>query len=146
MARSRKGMTLVEVLVSMVLFSLSFLAVTATVIYSRRETQRQKVQSEFMAICYDIDLYSTKYQRDWDINYFNDTTRNTIIHQETSTEEGSAFFVYYDNSFQTTTDASSFSYLLRYSYATTNEMTVSISYASGSKVFSDINYGANRYA
>lgn len=137
----RQGMTLVEVLVSLLLFSISFVAVQTSVTYAQNETNRQHARTSFMAICYEIDEYLTAYGSSWSDNYFA---------SETVSGTSADFTVYYDASFEplpSSQSADSFYYLHSLTStetATQGHLLVTPYYSSGSEVFSAIDYGSNR--
>ena len=71
MKKARKGLTLVEVLVSIALFSIILLSFTSINISMLTVTSRQEEYIRLEMVCYDINYYWDVYQGDWDDYYFD---------------------------------------------------------------------------
>ena len=73
----KKGFTLVEVLVSIFIFSLVLVTTLSTYLLSISFEKRQSEYIYFETICLDINKYSDVYKREWNLYYFNN---NFLIH------------------------------------------------------------------
>ena len=67
----KKGFTLVEVLVSIFIFSLVLVTTLSTYLLSISFEKRQSEYIYFETICLDINKYSDVYKREWNLYYFN---------------------------------------------------------------------------
>ena len=70
MKKTQKGVTLVEVIVAIAVFSMISLALFSSVIGIKNVTVRQEQYVRLEMVCYDIDAYYKKYNDEWHIHYF----------------------------------------------------------------------------
>ncbi len=135
--KAKKGITLVEVLVSIAVFSIISLAMFSSLLVMRKTAARQEEYLHFEMICTDIAFYGDVYQRGWDKEYFS---------LPASQESGQIF---YDHDFQLSSTERV--YCLSYSYRDTNddgytELIVSIRHVESERVIiENLNYGGGRY-
>ncbi len=135
--KTKKGTTLVEVLVAIAVFSIITVAMFSSLLIMRKTVARQEEYLRFEAICTDIAFYGDVHKRAWDKEYFS---------LPASQNEGQ---IYYGHDFQPS-DTEQI-YCLSYSYADTNgdgyaELIVSISHVeSGRFIIENLNYGGGRY-
>ncbi len=133
----KKGLTLVEVLVSITVFVISF-ATCITVYFTVLKYENK--QHEYLAfenICLEIDKYSDTYKGDWNIEYFGN--ENNVQ--------------YYDEKFNHLTgdfDFSKAKYQLVFSYEKNlenkDELVIDIFEIESSRyIIQDLNYGGARY-
>lgn len=61
MSKSKKGVTLIEVIVSIAIFSMISLALFSSIISMKKVVIRQEEYVRFEMICYDISAYCEKY-------------------------------------------------------------------------------------
>ena len=77
MKSTKKGMTLVEVLVAITVFSIVIFALFTTIVAMRKVVARQEEYVKIKMVCYDIDAYWDVYGRSknpeesWDYKYFS---------------------------------------------------------------------------
>ena len=135
--KAKKGITLVEVLVAIAVFSIISLAMFSSLLVMRKTAARQEEYLHFEMICTDIAFYGDVHQKSWDKEYFS-----LPASQETGR-------VFYDQKFQpSSTDRV---YCLSYSYLDTNndgyaELIVSIRHVESERVIiENLNYGGGRY-
>ena len=135
--KKKKGTTLVEVLVSIAVFSIISVAMFSSLLVMRKTSARQEEYLRFEMICTDIAFYGDVHKRNWDKEYFS---------LSESREEGEIYFGY-DFSLSETDKI----YCLSYSYFDTNsdgykELIISIYHVeSGRVIIEDLNYGGGRY-
>ena len=135
--KKKKGTTLVEVLVSIAVFSIISVAMFSSLLVMRKTSARQEEYLRFEMICTDIAFYGDVHKRNWDKEYFS---------LSESREEGEIYFGY--NFSLSETDKI---YCLSYSYFDTNsdgykELIISIYHVeSGRVIIEDLNYGGGRY-
>ena len=124
----KKGYTLVEALVSMVVFSLMFGVCLTSYLIGAKFHDRQNEYLFFESICLDINEYSTKYRNSWNIYYFND--------EET--------IQYYTKDYQSTEERDF--YTLEFYYNDTNQLIVNIFETESNRfIIKELNYGSDRY-
>ncbi len=135
--KKKKGTTLVEVLVSIAVFSIISVAMFSSLLVMRKTSARQEEYLRFEMICSDIAFYGDVHKKNWDKEYFS---------LPSSQNEGQ---IYYGYDFAPSeTDKI---YCLSYSYLDTNgdgyeELIVSIHHVeSGRVIIEDLNYGGGRY-
>lgn len=134
----KKGLTLVEVLVSISIFVISF-ATCITVYFTviKQET-RQDEYLAFENVCLEIDKYSDTYGSNWNIEYFGNDRD----------------IQYYDENFTLLTgdiNIDDIKYQLEFDYIENQddvlELIVNIyEVESGRFIIKDLNYGGARYA
>ena len=134
----KKGLTLVEVLVSISVFVISF-ATCITVYFTvvKQET-RQAEYLAFENVCLEIDKYSDTYGSNWNIEYFGNDKD----------------IQYYDEKFTLLTgdiNIDDIKYQLEFDYVENQddvlELIVNIyEVESGRFIIKDLNYGGARYA
>lgn len=133
----KKGLTLVEVLVSISIFVISF-ATCITVYFTviKQET-RQDEYLAFENVCLEIDKYSDTYGSNWNIEYFGNDKD----------------IQYYDEKFTLLTgdiNVDDIKYHLEFDYVENQddvlELIVNIyEVESGRFIIKDLNYGGARY-
>ena len=125
----KKGFTLVEVLVSIFIFSLVLVTTLSTYLLSISFEKRQSEYMYFETICLDINKYSDVYKREWNLYYFNNDSN----------------VQYYDINFNyvgTTINK----YKLAFFYTANNELIINVTDEDNDRfIIKDLNYGGNRY-
>ena len=71
MKKSKKGMTLVEVLVAITVLSIIVFALLSTLVSMRKVVARQEEYVKIKMVCQDIEAYRDKYKSQWAEYYFN---------------------------------------------------------------------------
>lgn len=133
----RKGYTLVEVLVSVFIFSAMTITCLTTYLLGKKFQIREYEYVFFESVCLDIDKYSDAYKDSttttWNVAYFGNG--------ETSQ--------YYDADFQhipSTSSSSKKSYELSFTYNASKELIVNVeNIVSNYSIIKDLNYGSSRY-
>lgn len=125
----KKGFTLVEVLVSIFIFSLVLVTTLSTYLLSISFEKRQSEYIYFETICLDINKYSDVYKREWNLYYFNNDSNEQ----------------YYDINFNyvgTTINK----YKLAFFYTANNELIINVTDEDNDRfIIKDLNYGGTRY-
>ena len=125
----KKGFTLVEVLVSIFIFSLVLVTILSTYLLSISFEKRQSEYIYFETICLDINKYSDVYKREWNLYYFNNDSNEQ----------------YYDINFNyvgTTINK----YKLAFFYTANNELIINVTDEDNDRfIIKDLNYGGTRY-
>ena len=135
--KTKKGTTLVEVLVAIAVFSIISVAMLSSLLVMRKTAARQEEYLRFEMICTDIAFYGDVHKKDWDKEYFS---------LPSSQSEGQ---IYYGHDF--TPSQTEQIYCLSYSYLDTNadgyeELIISIRHVeSGRAIIENLNYGGGRY-
>ncbi|MGM9632564.1 MAG: type II secretion system protein J [Eubacteriales bacterium] len=101
MKKTRKGVTLVEVIVSIAVFTIISLALFSSVLSMRKVVLRQEEYARLEMVCYDINAYWDAYGENWYNNYTKGVS--------------SGKFIYLDSDFKVT-DAVNQVYTLKYDY------------------------------
>lgn len=70
MKKTKKGLTLVEVLVAITVLSITMFALLSTIVAMRKVVARQEEYVKIKMVCQDIDAYWDKYGEDWENRYF----------------------------------------------------------------------------
>ena len=70
MRKSKKGLTLVEVLVAISVLTIVIFALFSTIIAMRKVVARQEEYVKIKMVCQDIEAYWDKYGEDWADKYF----------------------------------------------------------------------------
>jgi len=135
--KKQKGATLVEVLVAVTVFAIISIAMFTSFLVMKKMVARQKDYLEFEIICRDIDYYSDKYLKDWDLEYFGDKARKD--------DNGDGVYeVYYD--FDYCLSETEQAYCLEYYYTDQNELIISVYHNETKRIIIDkLNYGGRRY-
>ena len=71
MRKSKKGLTLVEVLVAISVLTIVIFALFSTIIAMRKVVARQEEYVKIKMVCQDIDAYCDKFGENWADYYFN---------------------------------------------------------------------------
>lgn len=133
----KKGLTLVEVLVSITLFVISFATCISIYFISLKQETRQKEYLAFENVCLEIDIYSDKYGSNWNIEYFGNDDLTQYYDEKYRHLEGNY-------------DVDKIKYTLTISYVE-NEEGVSELFINiferrtGRYVIKNLNYGGARY-
>ncbi len=137
MKTKRKGTTLVEVLVSIAVFSIISIGMLTSFLGMRKTVARQEETLRFSMICRDIAFYGDVYRREWDVSYFGARPLDR--------NEDGVYVVYYDEDFLPTPTKGR--YRLHYYYTEENNLIVSIFHEeSGRVIIDELDYGGGRYA
>ena len=78
MKKTKKGLTLVEVLVAITVLSITMFALLSTIVAMRKVVSRQEEYVKIKMVCQDIEAYWDKYglgdeeNKGWAYYYFND--------------------------------------------------------------------------
>ena len=130
--KARKAYTLVEVVVAFAVFMIILIGVTTTFTFSAKMQKRGENFVHFETICLDIDTFSDKYGREWDLNYFG--------------EKQDSASIYYNSQYEKTTQENA-QFELSYYYTVSNELIVNVKDVNTNfKIIENLNYGGNRYA
>lgn len=132
--KKQKGATLVEVLVAVTVFAIISIAMFTSFLIMKKMVAKQKEYLEFEIICRDINHYSNKYLRDWDLNYgFSGNANHDGVYE-----------VYYD--FDYHLSETELVYRLEYYYTDENELIISVYHNETERIIIDkLNYGGKRY-
>ena len=74
MKKAHKGLTLVEIIVAIAVFSIVSIAFFTSYVSMNKVVARQEEYTRFDMICYDINYYWDMYGQGWDEQYFQSTT------------------------------------------------------------------------
>ena len=116
MKRIQKGVTLVEVIVAIAVFSIISLALFSSVISMKNVVNRQEEYVKLEMVCYDIDAYWQRYGEDWYTNYFGTENPDSPI------TEG-----YLDSNFVPVSNVQMASYVIDSQISSTDESILIIS-------------------
>lgn len=131
--KKQKGSTIVEVLVSLIIILIAISGFFISYFSLVKIVNRQKEYIYFEKVCLDINKYSNKYKKDWDIYYFDNVNSLEYMH-----------IVYYDANFKKTTILSK--YQLVYYYDRENNLIISIKNLEDDYyIIEQLNYGSVRY-
>lgn len=127
--KTTKGMTLVEVLVAITVFTIIVGTIFTSIFGMRRVVVRQEAYFQFDTICRDIAHYGNKYGKAWDMEYFNlDESKELNV-------------VYYNARFFVTEDATA-EYRLEYRYDGDGALVISVyNNETGRVIIDELNYG-----
>lgn len=128
----KKGLTLVEVLVSITLFVISFATCISIYFISLKQETRQKEYLAFENICLEIDAYSDKYGDKWNIEYFGNEDNIQYFDEKYRHLKGSY-------------DVNDIKYTLTISFEDSELIINIFERESGRYVIKDLNYGGARY-
>ena len=134
----KKGFTIIETVVSLFLFSISFSTILTTILLTKKANQKEQEKTVFQSILYEIDTYLTRYGKEWDKEYI---TEEYIIQKEDSR------LVYYDPDFKKTTSEQERTYILEYTYRKPDENThlyLSVYDQKEKYLYENIDYGYRR--
>jgi len=135
--KTKKGTTLIEVLVAIAVFAVISVAMFSSLLVMRTTSARQEEYLRFEMICTDIAFYGDVHKRSWDKEYFS---------LPAPQDEGKIYFGY-----DFTPSTADKIYCLSYSYLDTNsdgheELILSIYHVeSGRTIIENLNYGGGRY-
>jgi prepilin-type N-terminal cleavage/methylation domain-containing protein len=138
MKKTRKGLTLIEVLVSIAVFGIISLALISSYIGIKGIVTRQEEYVRLEMIAYDINYYWDAYGDNWESEYFGvDLTPNNV-------GDTKGYLKYDDGEIVSTTDATAPYYVL-VTYAdedrdTIKELIITIS-SSDRDYVSELNCG-----
>lgn len=122
----KKGFTLVEIVVSIALFSVMVGAIFSCYFLARNANIKHKEYLYFENICLEIDYYYDKYGKDWENNFYKNDHANDIY--------------YYDNNYKQVEELSK--YELSFKYNEKDEMILSIKNLDKNYyVIENLNYG-----
>lgn len=94
MKKARKGLTLVEIIVAIAVFSIVSIAFFTSYVSMNKVVARQEEYTRFEMICYDINYYWDMYDEGWDDAYF-------LPSGAQETPSGSQIFTaYFDKDFE----------------------------------------------
>ncbi len=133
----KKGFSLVEVLVSMTIFIISFASCISIYFITLKYNTRQEEYLAFENICYEIDKYSDRYNSQWNIEYFGNDA-NVQYYDENYLHLGNE------------SDINAIKYQLVFYYEENDknefELIIDISEKdTGRFVIKSLNYGGARY-
>lgn len=80
MKKARKGLTLVEIIVAIAVFSIVSIAFFTSYVSMNKVVARQEEYTRFEMICYDINYYWDMYGTDWDKEYFTTKPNNNVAY------------------------------------------------------------------
>ena len=111
MKRTKKGLTLVEVLVAITVLSITMFALLSTIVAMRKVVARQEEYVKIKMVCQDIEAYREKYKLEWAAYYFNngDSYENQVG--------------YLTSSFKPTSDESQAEYRISFEYSTDEKIS-----------------------
>ena len=115
MRKSKKGMTLVEVLVAITVLSIIVFALLSTLVAMRKVVARQEEYVKIKMVCRDIEAYREKYESKWAAHYFNNGA-----HYENKVG-------YLTSSFKPTSDKSQAEYEISFQYSTEDKKISNLS-------------------
>ena len=78
MKKSRNGLTLIEVLVAISVFSIVLFALISSVILMKKVVNRQEEYAKLEMVCNDIKVYYEKFGAEWDDVYFKGNSEKEI--------------------------------------------------------------------
>ena len=116
MKKARKGLTLVEIIVAIAVFSIVSIAFFTSYVSMNKVVARQEEYTRFEMICYDINYYWDMYDEGWDDAYF-------LPSGAQETPSGSQIFTaYFDKDFEPQSGDDNAVYKITYSCDT--ELTI----------------------
>lgn len=80
MKKAHKGLTLVEIIVAIAVFSIVSIAFFTSYVSMNKVVARQEEYTRFEMICYDINYYWDMYGTDWDKEYFTTKPNNNVAY------------------------------------------------------------------
>lgn len=135
--RTRRGSTLVEVLVALAVFSLSVVTVLGVYLSAARGVAKQREYLFFEGVCLDIDYYYDRFGASaWAEEYFG---------TELAGADESAGEAYYDDDFALCGGPAKYTLTYRYD-GESGCLFVSVFNADGGRyVIENLNYGGSKY-
>ena len=109
MKNTRKGLTLVEIIVAIAVFSIVSVAFFTSYVSMNKVVARQEEYVRFEMICYDINYYWDVHGKSWDDIYFNGNVTNT------------AFF---NKDFEPQSSKTNAVYQITFTYSSTNQLII----------------------
>ena len=108
MKKARKGLTLVEIIVAIAVFSIVSIAFFTSYVSMNKVVARQEEYTRFEMICYDINYYWDMYGQGWHEKYFQSTTVDGTAYFDKdfnpqSDDDGAQYKITYDNTADTLT-------------------------------------------
>lgn len=135
-----KASTLVEVMVSILIFSIALVAALASYTAVTRIKHKDQMYFYFESICLDIDKYYSKYGSLWCVYYYD-------VNQ---LEKDDAKSIYYSSDYSVTTNTENYKYRLDYKYQDSNLViniyTLKDDLSTNKVVIENLVYGGNRNA
>lgn len=122
MKKARKGLTLVEIIVAIAVFSIVSIAFFTSYVSMNKVVARQEEYTRFEMICYDINYYWDMYGADvehdgansWDKKYFGSSIQ----------ERDGIYTAYFDDDFKPQSSSNGAVYELRYTYSNTKQLII----------------------
>ncbi len=136
MKKARKGLTLVEIIVAIAVFSIVSIAFFTSYVSMNKVVARQEEYTRFEMICYDINYYWDMYLYEWDDKYF-----------DTNISDGSngTYTAYFDKDFKPQNSSTGAVYKMTYTYDNDQLLIEKIEKLSDKKIIvEDVNCGARR--
>lgn len=107
MKNTRKGLTLVEIIVAIAVFSIVSVAFFTSYVSMNKVVARQEEYVRFEMICYDINYYWDVHGERWDDIYFNGNVTNTAYFDKDFNpqyyKDGAVYQITYDMTGETLT-------------------------------------------
>lgn len=126
MKKTYKGLTLVEVLVSIAVFTIISLAMFSSLLAMTKVVALQEDYARIEMACYDMNAYWDMYGKDWDDYYFD----RDLSH--TSTVDRIGYLTYQSGKLVPTNDPNP-EYIVTYDYSGTDNGLRITSVRSGAK-------------
>ena len=111
MKKTYKGLTLVEVLVSIAVFTIISLAMFSSLLAMTKVVALQEDYARIEMACYDMNAYWDMYGKDWDDYYFDRDPSHT------STEDRIGYLTYQSGKLVPTNDHNNSDFTVKYSEA-----------------------------
>ena len=120
MKKARKGLTLVEIIVAIAVFSIVSIAFFTSYVSMNKVVARQEEYTRFEMICYDInyywDMYGNEGETPWDKMYFGSSIQ----------ERDGIYTAYFDKDFEPQSGSSKAVYQITFSYSGTDNKSLTI--------------------
>lgn len=120
MKKTKKGLTLVEVLVSVAVFAVVTLALTSTYIGMRNLSRRQEQYVRLEMVCYDINYYWDAYGEEWATHYLKSNDVNEDVKKV-----GEEYHIFLNTEFKPASGGSKYTYRVIYSIEN-NELIIKL--------------------
>ena len=117
MKKSRKGLTLIEVLVAISVFSIISFALLSSIILMKKVVNRQEEYTKLEMVCNDMKVYYEKSTGDWAKEYFQGKNDDD--------------FGYLNSKFQVVDNVSQSKYMIKFS----NDTIICISSMTENKIY-----------
>ena len=117
MKKTKKGLTLVEVLVAITVLSITMFALLSTIVAMRKVVSRQEEYVKIKMVCQDIEAYLKKYETStnpWYKEYFGD---GAVVENNKSEN------CYLTANFKPTSDKSQAEYRISFEYSTDEKIS-----------------------